>query len=266
MLRSRHAKLMKKGVNMKTLVAVKRVMDYKTSIRLTADGKQIDTTQAKQIINPFDEIALEEAIRLKENNIVNEIIAISIGPEKCQETLRTSLAMGADRAILIKTDQPSQPLLVAAILKKIIEQESIQLVLLGKQAIDSDNNQTGQMLAGKLNWAQAPFASKLHFHDNGVSVTREIDGGLETIFLQLPAVITTDLRLNEPRYIALPNIMKAKQKPLIIISLTDLNIDININNQIEILQFTLPEKKRKKILLDNAAQLVSYLRKEEKII
>jgi len=249
---------------MKALVAVKRVIDFKTSIRIAADGKNIDTNHVKMILNPFDEIALEEAIRLKEKNIITEIIVISIGSDKCQETLRTALAMGADRAILIKTEESLQPLAVANVLQKIIKQESIQLVLMGKQAIDSDNNQTGQMLAGKLNWSQATFASKIDFHDDGMRVTREVDGGLETLHIRLPAVITSDLRLNEPRYIALPNIMKAKQKPLSTIPIDQLDIDIH--DHMEILQLTLPEKKRRKINVENAAQLVNYLRTEEKII
>src|SRR3990167_9235431 len=185
---------------MKILVSVKRVVDYKTTIRIKSDGSDVETANVKMSMNPFDEIAVEEAIRIKEKGMASEIIAVSIGTEASQETLRTALAMGADRAILVKTDVQVQPLIAAKILKKIVEQEAIQLVILGKQAIDTDNNQVGQMLAAILNWPQGTFASKVELHDGGVSVTREVDGGLETLFLQLPAVITTDLRLNEPRY------------------------------------------------------------------
>jgi electron transfer flavoprotein beta subunit len=249
---------------MKVLVAVKRVVDYKTTIRITADGKNVDTTNVKMSMNPFDEIAVEEAIRLKEQGIVDEILAVSIGKEACQETLRTALAMGADRAILVKTDEIMQPLSVAKTLKMIAEQEAVNLILLGKQAIDSDNNQVGQMLAGLLNWAQGTFASQLHFHDQGVSITREVDGGLETLFLHLPAVVTTDLRLNEPRYLSLPNIVKAKQKPMTVILADTLHIDLTPH--VELLHVSMPEKRRHGVFLDNAEALVNCLKNKEKVI
>src|SRR5579862_8403776 len=199
---------------MKVLVSVKRVADFKTSIRIKTDGTDVDLNNVKMSLNPFDEIALEEAVRIKEKGFAKEIIAVSIGNEACQETLRTALAMGADRGILITTNNEVQPLAAAKILKKLIEKEMPQIVILGKQAIDTDNNQVGQMLAGLLNWPQGTFASRLEFEDKGIKVTREIDGGLETLFLNLPAVITTDLRLNEPRFISLPNIVQAKRKPI----------------------------------------------------
>jgi len=247
----------------KILVAVKRVVDYKAVIRVKADGSGIETSNVKMSMNPFDEIAVEEALRIREKGDAREIIVISIGTEACQETLRTALAMGADRAILIKTAAEIQPLAAANILKIITQQESPDLVILGKQAIDTDNNQVGQMLAALLNWPQGTFASKLVFHDNGVSVTREIDGGLETIFLNLPAVITTDLRLNEPRYIALPNIVKAKQKPLAIIPVEELQV--NIEPRLQTLHVTAPGKRRDGVRLANAAELVARLREKQVI-
>ncbi len=249
---------------MKILVAVKRVADYKASIRIKSDGSGVETANIKMSMNPFDEIAMEEAVRWKEKKGVSEIIAVSIGADACQETLRTALAMGADRGILIKTDQTVHPLATAKILAKIAQQESVQLVMLGKQAIDTDNNQAGQMLAGLLNWPQGTFASKLDFHDNGVSVTREIDGGLETLFLQLPAVITTDLRLNEPRYLSLPNIVQAKRKPLDVIPLETLNIDIA--SRVYTLKVMAPEKRRAGKRLESAAELVNALKHEAQVI
>src|ERR1044071_8321115 len=198
---------------MKILVPVKRVIDYNVKPRVKADGSGVDLVNVKMSMNPFDEIAVEEAIRLKEAGKATEVIAVSIGPAKAQETLRTALAMGADRAILVQTDEEVEPLAVAKILAKMVEEEQPQLVILGKQAIDDDNNATGQMLAALLGWPQGTFASKIELGD-GATVTREVDGGLETVALKLPAVITTDLRLNEPRYASLPNIMKAKSKPL----------------------------------------------------
>lgn len=248
---------------MKALVAIKRVPDYKTVIRVKADGSGVETTNVKMSMNPFDEIAVEEAVRLKEKNIVTEIIAVSIGSEACQETLRSALALGADKAILVKADQEIQPLAAAKILKVLAEQEAVQLVILGKQAIDTDNNQAGQMLAGLLNWPQGTFASRLEFHDGGVSVTREIDGGLETLFLQLPAVITTDLRLNEPRYLSLPNIVKAKSKPLTILPVEHLQGDVT--PRIKTLRVTAPEKRRTGVRVEDAATLVNRL-KEAQVI
>lgn len=249
---------------MKILVSVKRVVDFKTSVRIKSDGSGVETANVKMSMNPFDEIALEEAIRLKEKKIAQEIIAISIGSDVSQETLRTALAMGADRAILIKTNIEIQPLAAAKILHAIVQQESPKLVILGKQAIDTDNNQVGQMLAGLLNWPQGTFASKLNFHDEGVSVTREIDGGLETLFMKLPAVITTDLRLNEPRYISLPNIVQAKRKTLTIVEADSLKI--NLTPTIKTLKVTLPEKKRARVRVENAAELVERLKNEARVI
>ncbi len=254
----------KEGIKMKILVAVKRVIDFKINVRIKADGLGIETQNVKMSMNPFDEIAIEEAIRLKEKKIATEIIVVSIGNDACQETLRSALAMGVDRAILIKTENEIQSLAVAKILKIIAEQESPQLILLGKQAIDTDNNQVGQMLAGLLNWAQGTFASKLNFHENKLSVTREIDGGLETLLLKLPAVITTDLRLNEPRYISLPNIVKAKTKPLTITPIETLNLDLT--SKIKVLKVNLPEKRRAGIRVESVADLVKYLKNDEQVI
>lgn len=211
---------------MKVLVPVKRVLDYNVKPRVKADGSGVDLANVKMSMNPFDEIAVEEAIRLKERAGVTEIVVVSIGEQKAQETLRTALAMGADRAILVTSDTPVEPLGVAKILAKIVEEEQPQLVILGKQAIDDDNNQTGQMLAGLLGWAQGTFASKVEIADGTAKVTREVDGGLETDDLKLPAIVTTDLRLNEPRYASLPNIMKAKSKPMATKTAADYGVDI----------------------------------------
>ncbi|HVI98123.1 MAG TPA: electron transfer flavoprotein subunit beta/FixA family protein [Sphingomonas sp.] len=211
---------------MKVLVPVKRVLDYNVKPRVKADGSGVDLANVKMSMNPFDEIAVEEAIRLKEKGVVTEIVAVSIGEQKCQETLRTALAMGADRAILVQTDDRVEPLAVAKILAKIVEEESPELVILGKQAIDDDNNQTGQMLAGLLGWGQGTFASKVEIADGRAKVTREVDGGLETDDLKLPAIVTTDLRLNEPRYASLPNIMKAKSKPMATKAPADYGVDV----------------------------------------
>ncbi|TAK72564.1 MAG: electron transfer flavoprotein subunit beta/FixA family protein [Gammaproteobacteria bacterium] len=248
---------------MKILVAIKRVIDYQVSIRIKSDGSGVETSHVKMSMNPFDEIAIEEAVRLKEKGIANEIIVISIGNDACQETLRTALAMGADRAILVKTEQEVQPLAVAKVLKVMVEQESPQLVIVGKQAIDTDDNQVGQMLAALLNWPQGTFASKIEVHGNGVSVTREVDGGLETLFLTLPAVITTDLRLNEPRYISLPNIVQAKRKPLTVVLAETLNVDLA--SRIKLVQVALPEKRRAGERIEDAAKLVARL-KEKQVI
>ena len=199
---------------MKILVPIKRVVDYNVKIRVKPDGSGVELANVKMSMNPFDEIAVEEAIRLKEKGKATEIVAVSIGPQQAQETIRTALAMGADRGILVKTDQTVEPLGVAKILKKLVEQESPQLVIMGKQAIDDDCNQTGQMLAALLGWGQGTFASQVGVDGESLTVTREIDGGLQTLVLKIPAVVTTDLRLNEPRYASLPNIMKAKKKPI----------------------------------------------------
>lgn len=249
---------------MKILVCVKRVVDFKATIRIKSDASDVDTANAKMSMNPFDEIAVEEAVRIKEKGLADEIIALSIGNEACQETLRTALAMGADQAILIKTDDVILPLSAAKIIKAIAVQESVDLIILGKQAIDTDDNQTGQMVAGLLNWAQGTFASKLEFQDQGLRIVREIDGGLETLFLNLPAVITTDLRLNEPRYISLPNIVKAKQKSIRIIPANELNI--HFTSTLKLLSVAIPEKKRKSILLTNAQELVDRLKNEAQVI
>jgi electron transfer flavoprotein beta subunit len=249
---------------MKILVAVKRVIDYKAAIRVKADGSGVETANVKMSMNPFDEIAIEEAVRIKEKGLAKEIVVVSIGGEPCQEILRTALAMGADRAILVKTDVEIQPLAGAKILQAIAAQESPQLIILGKQAIDTDNNQIGQMLAALMQWPQGTFASKLEFHDEGVSVTREIDGGLETLFLTLPAVITTDLRLNEPRYISLPNIVQAKRKPINVVDVSTFNIDVTPH--IQILSMSSPEKRRTVVKLETAAELVNILKNEARVI
>ncbi|MEO8741039.1 MAG: electron transfer flavoprotein subunit beta/FixA family protein, partial [Casimicrobiaceae bacterium] len=212
---------------MKVLVPVKRVIDYNVKIRVKPDGSGVDTTNVKMSMNPFDEIAVEEAVRLKEKGIVTEIIAVSCGVSACQETLRTALAIGADRAVLVETDAELQPLAVAKLLKALVAREQPQLVILGKQAIDDDANQVGQMLAALLGWPQATFASKVDIADGHATVKREIDGGLETLKMPLPAVITTDLRLNEPRYATLPNIMKAKKKPMEIVKPDALGVDVS---------------------------------------
>jgi electron transfer flavoprotein beta subunit len=249
---------------MKILVAVKRVPDYKAVIRTKADGSGVETANVKMSMNPFDEIALEEAMRIKEKGLATEIIAVSIGSDACQETLRTALAMGADRAVLIQSDQIIQPLAAAKLLAALAKKEAVQLILLGKQAIDTDDNQTGQMLAGLLNWSQGTFASALNFHDSGVSVTREIDGGLETLFLTLPTVVTTDLRLNEPRYISLPNIVQAKKKTIDVMPVATLNVDIA--PRITVLNVAMPDKRRASKRVENAAELVECLKHEARVI
>lgn len=248
---------------MKVLVAVKRVADYKATIRIKADGTGVDNTNVKMSMNPFDEIAVEEAVRLKEKGQATEIIAVSIGVDACQETLRTALAMGVDRAIFIKSDEEIQPLAAAKIMQKIVEQENPRLVILGKQAIDTDNNQAGQMLAGLLNWGQGTFASKLELHDDGVSVTREVDGGLETLFLTLPAVVTTDLRLNEPRYISLPNIVQAKRKTITVVAADSVGVDLA--PRVKMLKATIPNKQRACVKLESVAELVNHLKQAQVI-
>lgn len=249
---------------MKILVPVKRVVDYNVKIRIKPDGSGVDTANVKMSMNPFDEIAVEEAIRLKEAGTASEIVAVSIGPQKAQETLRTALAMGADRAILIKTDIAIEPLTVAKILKTIAEQEQPTLIILGKQAIDDDSNQTGQMLAGLLGWPQGTFASKVAPADGQLQVTREVDGGLQTLSLKLPAVITTDLRLNEPRYASLPNIMKAKSKPLAEIDPAELGIELE--PRIKVLTTQEPSAREAGIKVGSAAELVGKLRDEAGVL
>lgn len=249
---------------MKILVAVKRVIDYKTVIRLKQDNSGVETANVKMSMNPFDEIAVEEALRIKEKGIANEIIIVSIGTDASQEVIRTALAMGADRGVLIKTDIDIQPLAAAKTLKAVVQQENVDLVILGKQAIDTDNNQVGQMLAALLNWPQGTFASKIEFSNTEVNVTREIDGGLETIVFNLPAVITTDLRLNEPRYISLPNIVQAKKKTISVIEASTLGLDLNPH--IKTISVALPEKRRTGVQLENAAELVKRLKQEAQVI
>src|SRR6478735_3300126 len=248
---------------MKLLVAVKRVIDFNVKPRVKMDGSGVDLANVKMSMNPFDEIAVEEAIRLKEKGVVTEIIAVSIGPAKAQETLRTALAMGADRAILVQTDEEVEPLAVAKILAKIAEEEQPQLVVLGKQAIDDDNNATGQMLAALLGWPQGTFASKVEIADSA-TVTREVDGGLETVKLSLPAVVTTDLRLNEPRYVTLPNIKKAKKKKLDIVKPADVGVDVA--PRIKTLKVEVPPKRSAGIKVPDVATLVNKLKNEAKVI
>jgi electron transfer flavoprotein beta subunit len=242
---------------MKVLVAVKRVIDYNVKPRVKMDGSGVDLANVKMSMNPFDEIAVEEAIRLKEKGVATEIVAVSIGPAKAQETLRTSLAMGADRAILVQTDEEVEPLAVAKILAKIAAEEQPQLIILGKQAIDDDNNATGQMLAALLGWPQGTFASKIDIGD-AATVTREVDGGLETVKLNLPAVVTTDLRLNEPRYASLPNILKAKSKPLATKSPADYGVDIA--RRLETLKVVEPAKRQAGIRVGSVDELVERLK------
>ena len=249
---------------MKVLVPVKRVIDYNVKIRVKSDQSGVELDNVKMSMNPFDEIAIEEAIRLKEAGDVEEIISISIGPEKAQETLRTALAMGADRAILVKTDEEVEPLAIAKILKAVVEQEDPEIVLMGKQAIDDDCNQTGQMLAALLGWGQGTFASDVKLDGSSLYVTREIDGGLETVNLTLPAVITTDLRLNEPRYASLPNIMKAKRKLLDVKTPEDYKVDIS--PRIKTLKVEEPAGRIAGIMVKSVSELVSKLRDEAKVI
>ena len=249
---------------MKVLVAVKRVVDYNVKVRVKADGSGVETANVKMSMNPFDEIAVEEAVRLKEAGKAEEIIAVSLGVQQAQETIRTALAMGADRGIHVQTDDELQPLAVAKMLKAIIEKEQPQLVILGKQAIDDDCNQTGQMLAALLGWPQGTFASKVAPEGDKVLVTREIDGGLETVALKLPAIVTTDLRLNEPRYASLPNIMKAKKKPIDQMSPADLGVDTA--PRLTTLKVTEPPKRSAGVKVGSVAELVDKLRNEAKVI
>ncbi len=243
---------------MKVIVPVKRVLDYNVKPRVKADGSGVDLANVKMSMNPFDEIAVEEAIRLKEKGVVTEIVAVSIGEAKAQETLRTALAMGADRAILVVAEERVEPLGVAKILAKIVEEESPELVILGKQAIDDDNNQTGQMLGALLGWGQGTFASKVEVADGTAKVTREVDGGLETVSLKLPAIVTTDLRLNEPRYASLPNIMKAKSKPLAQKTPADYGVDVS--PRLTTLKVTEPPKREAGIKVPDVDALVAKLK------
>ena len=249
---------------MKILVAVKRVVDYNVKIRVKSDGSGVDLANVKMSMNPFDEIAVEEAVRLKEAGIATEVVVVSAGSTQCQETLRTALAIGADRAILVESDADLQPLAVAKILKALSEKESAQIIILGKQAIDDDSNQTGQMLASLLDIPQATFASKVVVADGRATVTREVDGGLETIALTLPAVITTDLRLNEPRYVTLPNIMKAKKKIIDIVKPEDLGVDIA--PRLKTLKVEEPPKRSAGVMVADVAALVDKLKNEAKVI
>jgi electron transfer flavoprotein beta subunit len=248
----------------KILVPVKRVVDYNVTITVKEDGSGVNLANVKMSMNPFDEIAVEEALRLKEAGKAEEIVAVSIGPDKAQETLRTALAMGADRAILVKTDDTTEPLAVAKALKAIIAEEDPNLVILGKQAIDDDCNQTGQMLAALLGWGQGTFASKVELDSDSVAVTREVDGGLETVKLALPAIITTDLRLNEPRYASLPNIMKAKKKPLDIKTPGDIGVDFA--PRLEVLATAAPPKREAGVKVADVGELVAKLRSEAGVL
>jgi len=249
---------------MKALVAVKRVVDYNVKVRVKSDQSGVDIANVKMSMNPFDEIAVEEAVRLKEAGLVTEIIAFSAGPQACQETLRTALAIGADRAILCETESELQPLAVAKLLQAIYAKEQPQLIIMGKQAIDDDSNQTGQMLAALLNLPQATFASKVTISNGQASVTREVDGGLETVAVSLPAVITTDLRLNEPRYVTLPNIMKAKKKQLDIVKPDDLGIDAT--PRLKTIRVEEPPKRSAGIKVPDVATLIDKLKHEAKVL
>ncbi|HYR36519.1 MAG TPA: electron transfer flavoprotein subunit beta/FixA family protein [Burkholderiales bacterium] len=249
---------------MKILVAVKRVVDFNVKVRVKADHTGVETANVKMSMNPFDEIAVEAAVRLKEAGAATEIVAVSCGPQACQETLRTALAIGADRAILVETNEELQPLAVAKLLQAIARKESPQLVILGKQAIDDDSNQTGQMLAALLGWPQATFASKIELAPPGAKVTREVDGGLETLSIKLPAVITTDLRLNEPRYVTLPNIMKAKKKTLETLKPDALGVDVS--PRLQTLKVVEPAKRKAGVKVADAKALVDKLRNDAKVI
>jgi len=249
---------------MKALVPVKRVVDYNVKVRVKSDNSGVDIANVKMSMNPFDEIAVEEAVRLKEKGVVSEVIVVSCGVAQCQETLRTAMAIGADRAILVETDVELQPLAVAKLLKALIDKEQPHLIILGKQAIDDDCNQTGQMLAALADLPQATFASKVVVEGGKAQVTREVDGGLETLSISLPAVITTDLRLNEPRYVTLPNIMKAKKKPLEILKPDDLGVDVT--PRIKTLRVNEPPKRSAGVKVADVAALVDKLKNEAKVI
>ena len=249
---------------MKILVPIKRVVDYNVKVRPLSDNSNVDLNNVKMAVNPFCEIALEEAVKLKESGQASEVVAISVGKTESQEQLRTALALGADRAILVETDELLEPLAIAKVLKKIVEDEKPELIILGKQAIDGDNNQTGQMLGALLDYPQATNASEVNLDTSSVQVTREIDGGLQTLKLSVPAIITTDLRLNEPRYASLPNIMKAKKKELNIIPVTDLGIDIS--SRTEILSVELPPSREAGIIVESVDELIDKLKNEAKVI
>ena len=249
---------------MKVLVPVKRVVDYNVKVRVKADGSGVETANVKMSMNPFDEIAVEEAVRLKEAGVVKEILVVSCGTAACQETLRTALALGADRAILVETDAELQPLAVAKLLRAVVQKENPNFAILGKQAIDDDCNQTGQMLAALAGWSQATFASKVKIADGRAEVTREVDGGLETISVKLPAVITADLRLNEPRYVTLPNIMKAKKKPMETLKPDALGVDVS--PRLTTLKVEEPPKRKAGVKVPDAKTLVEKLRNEAKVI
>ena len=249
---------------MKILVPVKRVVDYNVKVRVKGDGSGVELANVKMSMNPFDEIAVEEAVRLKEAGIATEVVVVSCGVAQCQETLRTAMAIGADRSVLVETDFELQPLAVAKLLKALCDKEAPQLVILGKQAIDDDANQTGQMLAALASWPQATFASKVVMSAGKVTVTREIDGGLETLQMPLPAVVTTDLRLNEPRYATLPNIMKAKKKPLETVTPADLGVDVT--PRLKTLRVAEPPKRSAGVMVADVATLVEKLKNEAKVI
>ncbi|WP_286742817.1 electron transfer flavoprotein subunit beta/FixA family protein [Pseudoalteromonas sp. UBA2102] len=249
---------------MKVLVPIKRVIDYNVKARVKADNSDVDLANVKMAMNPFCEIAIEEAIRLKEAGTATEVIAVTIGAKAAQEQLRTALALGADKAIHIETDEKLESLHIAKLLAKLVEQEAPELVILGKQSIDSDNNQTGQMLAALTKRGQGTFASKVDINGNTVNVTREVDGGLQTVALQLPAIVTTDLRLNEPRYASLPNIMKAKRKPLDVIAADSLGVDLT--PRVQLMKVEEPAKRSGGIIVEDVAQLVEKLKTEAKVI
>ncbi|HEY5701203.1 MAG TPA: electron transfer flavoprotein subunit beta/FixA family protein [Gammaproteobacteria bacterium] len=249
---------------MKVLVAVKRVIDYNVKVRVKADGSGVETANVKMSMNPFDEIAVEEALRLREAGKATEVIAVSMGVDKCQETIRTALAMGADRGILVQTNAELEPLAVAKILKLLVEREEPGLVIVGKQAIDGDNSQTGQMLAALLGWPQGTYAFRIEPEDGGLKLTREIDGGLETVSLKMPAVVTTDLRLNEPRFASLPNIMKAKKKPIDTVTPEDLGVDIT--PRVKTIKVEEPPKRDAGVKVASVAELVDKLKNEAKVI
>jgi len=249
---------------MKILVSVKRVVDFNVKVRVKADGSGVETANVKMSMNPFDEIAVEEAVRLREAGVATEIVVVSCGAQACQETLRTALAIGADRAILVESNADLEPLAVAKLLKKVIEKEKPGLAILGKQAIDDDSNQTGQMLSALLNWPQATFASKIRMAGDRAEVTREVDGGLETVSVKLPAVVTTDLRLNEPRYVTLPNIMKAKKKTLEVLKPEALGVDVA--PRLATLKVVEPSKRKAGVKVADAKALVEKLRNEAKVL
>ena len=249
---------------MKILVAIKRVVDANVKVRVKADGTGVDLTNAKMAINPFCEIAIEEAIRIKESGAADEVIAVSVGPQVSQEQIRTALALGADRGILVVTEEQAEPLAVAKILKTIVDKEGIDLVILGKQSIDTDNNQVGQMLAALCNYPQGTFASKAEIKDGKIEVTREIDGGEQTVLLSLPAILTTDLRLNEPRYASLPNIMKAKKKPIDVTTAAELGVDII--SKLQTLSIAAPAERTAGIIVESVEELVNKLKTEAKVI